>query len=308
MNYTDIQTFLAISSCASLSKAAEELYISQPALSHRLRALEQELGIELITRKKGVRTIELTEAGKNFIPIAKKWQALWEETKKIHSKTASKSLSLATVDSLNIDFIPNLCTRLLRKEPKLYLNLMTLRSNMAYEALENGEIDLAFITNPHFFRKVQTIPLFEEEMQFICEVSSDYQEPLSPRQLDCTREIFIPWGNSFFIWHDYWFESRGNTKVVLDNMHNLKYFLNFPNTWSVVPSSIAKLLLQYGNFRTVAMEDAPEPRSCYAIVENQRKAEPFIQRVIEEFLDVVDQTKNITISRYCTDSTKNLKE
>ncbi len=295
MNYTDIQTFLTINSCDSLSKAAEELYISQPALSHRLRALEQELGIELITRKKGVRTIELTEAGKKFIPIAKKWQALWEETREIHSKTPSKSLSLVAVDSLNIHFIPKLCTNLLRKEPNLHLSLMTLRSNMAYEALENGEIDLAFITNPHFFRKVQTIPLFEEEMKFICGASSRYEEPLSPRQLDCADEIFIPWGNSFFIWHDYWFKSRANAKVILDNMHNLTYFLNLPNTWSIVPSSIAKFLFGQGNFRTIAMQDAPEPRNCYAIVENQRKAEPLIQNIIKNFLDIAEQTNDITI-------------
>lgn len=72
MNYTDIQTFLAIVSSPSLSKAAESLYISQPALSHRLGALEKELGTELIARQKGVRSIELTDAGMRFIPIAKK--------------------------------------------------------------------------------------------------------------------------------------------------------------------------------------------------------------------------------------------
>ena len=46
MNYMDIQTFLTIASSSSLSKAAEMLYISQPALSHRLSALEKELGIK----------------------------------------------------------------------------------------------------------------------------------------------------------------------------------------------------------------------------------------------------------------------
>lgn len=293
MNYTDIETFLTISSCESLSKAAKALYISQPALSHRLRILEQELGIELISRKKGVRTIELTEAGKKFIPIAKKWQALFEETKKIHTKTSA--LSIATVDSLNIHFIPNLCVSLLHEEPKLHLNLMTLRSNMAYEVLESGEVDLAFITNPHFFRKVQTIPLFEEEMQFICEDSSRYQEPLSPRQLDCSDEVFLPWGNRFLIWHDYWFESRANARIALDSMHNLKYFLSFPNAWSVVPRSIAGLLLGQGNFRIVSMQDAPEPRSCYAIVDNQRKGDPLIQKVIERFLDVAEQMEHIKV-------------
>ncbi|MFQ7788699.1 MAG: LysR family transcriptional regulator [Blautia massiliensis (ex Durand et al. 2017)] len=48
MTYQDIHTFLTIASSSSLSKAAESLFVSQPALSHRLSALEEELGTELI--------------------------------------------------------------------------------------------------------------------------------------------------------------------------------------------------------------------------------------------------------------------
>ena len=50
MTYQDIHTFLTIASSSSLSKAAESLFVSQPALSHRLSALEEELGTELIIR------------------------------------------------------------------------------------------------------------------------------------------------------------------------------------------------------------------------------------------------------------------
>lgn len=70
MTYQDIHTFLTIASSSSLSKAAESLFVSQPALSHRLSALEEELGTELIIRRKGSRTLELTDAGQRFVPIA----------------------------------------------------------------------------------------------------------------------------------------------------------------------------------------------------------------------------------------------
>ena len=83
MNYQDIKTFLTIVSSSSLSKAAEVLFVSQPALSHRLSALEEELGTELIIRKKGSRTLELTDAGQRFVPLARKWEQLWLETSKI---------------------------------------------------------------------------------------------------------------------------------------------------------------------------------------------------------------------------------
>ena len=71
MTYQDIHTFLTIASSSSHSKAAESLFVSQPALSHRLSALEDELGTELIIRRKGSRTLELTDAGQRFVPIAR---------------------------------------------------------------------------------------------------------------------------------------------------------------------------------------------------------------------------------------------
>ena len=101
MNYTDIHTFLTIASSPSLSKAAESLFVSQPALSHRLSALEEELGTELIIRKKGSRTLELTEAGQRFVPIARKWEQLWIETGKIKFEQPSTQLRVVNVDSMN---------------------------------------------------------------------------------------------------------------------------------------------------------------------------------------------------------------
>lgn len=61
MDYMDVHTFLTIVSCESLSKAADLLFVSQPALSHRLTKLEKELGVKLMVRGKGVRNIRLTE-------------------------------------------------------------------------------------------------------------------------------------------------------------------------------------------------------------------------------------------------------
>ena len=106
MTYQDIHTFLTIASSSSLSKAAESLFVSQPALSHRLSALEEELGTELIIRRKGSRTLELTDAGQRFVPIARKWEQLWIETGKIKFERPSTQLRIVNVDSLNFYFMP----------------------------------------------------------------------------------------------------------------------------------------------------------------------------------------------------------
>lgn len=77
MRNEEITAFLTIVNTGSLSAAADKLFLSQSALSHRMSSLESEVGKQLIVRNKGHRNISLTEAGKAFIPIAERWESLF---------------------------------------------------------------------------------------------------------------------------------------------------------------------------------------------------------------------------------------
>ena len=70
MTEREIEAFLTIVRTGSISAAAEVLYVTQPALSRRIRALEQELGYQLFIRKKGLRNVGLTAEGKAFLSLA----------------------------------------------------------------------------------------------------------------------------------------------------------------------------------------------------------------------------------------------
>ena len=63
MNNTDMETFWAVLEHGTLTAAAEALFITQPTLTNRIQALEAEVGAQLFHRGKGIRHIELTEAG-----------------------------------------------------------------------------------------------------------------------------------------------------------------------------------------------------------------------------------------------------
>lgn len=294
MNYIDINTFLTISSSKSLSKAAELLYVSQPALSHRLSSLEDELGTPLIVRHKGVRTIVLTDAGKRFIPIAEKWLMLWEETKKINLPTYLEPFNISNVDSLNLYFMPQVYTKFLKENTSCKLNIMTLRSNSAYRAIENHEVDLGFVTNAHFFKKIQTIPLFKEEMTFICNKNTTYNDTLTPLQLNAEDEIYIPWSNNFIMWHDYWFGTESKVKICLDNMTLLKEFLRIENAWAIVPSTVAHTLMEDDSLKTCTLLDSPEPRICYAIQDDMKNT-LLTKAFIKTFIDTVKDLPEVEI-------------
>ena len=295
MTYQDIHTFLTIASSSSLSKAAESLFVSQPALSHRLSALEEELGTELIIRRKGSRTLELTDAGQRFVPIARKWEQLWIETGKIKFERPSTQLRIVNVDSLNFYFMPQVIENFLESHPKCSLHINTMQSNLSYKSIENKEADLGLITNPHFFKKVQTIPLFEEQLVFVCHKSASYQDGILPSQLNSTDEIYIPWSDSFIMWHDYWFGNNSEVKVSLDNMALLRQLLDLEKTWAIMPATIGKKLSQEGECRIVALENGPEYRTCYAIMRDQRNAAPLVMDFLQELLDTVKGIPEIRV-------------
>ena len=58
MNQAEIETFLMIVKTKNITKTAENLFLSQPTVSHRLKLLEDELNVKLLNRKKGYKQIE----------------------------------------------------------------------------------------------------------------------------------------------------------------------------------------------------------------------------------------------------------
>ena len=295
MTYQDIHTFLTIASSPSLSKAAERLFVSQPALSHRLSALEEELGTELVIRQKGSRTLELTDAGRRFIPIARKWEQLWIETGKIKFEQPTTQLRIVNVDSLNFYFMPQVIDAFLKENENCSLHINTMQSNLSYKTLENREADLGLITNPHFFKKVQTIPLFEERLVFVCHKDAPYEDGLLPSQLRSTDEIYIPWSNTFLMWHDYWFGNDPEVKVMLDNMALLRQLLDLENAWAIMPATLARKLAENENCRIVSLENGPEYRTCYAIMSDQRNAHPLVTEFLNKLMDTVSNIPEIRL-------------
>ena len=77
MTKTELEAFLAVLQYGSISAAAERLFITQPAMSRRMKSMEEELGYSLFERGRGQRSVELTENGKEFVPVAERLLALY---------------------------------------------------------------------------------------------------------------------------------------------------------------------------------------------------------------------------------------
>ena len=263
MTFLEIEAFLSIVQHGSFSAAAEKLYITQPALGRRIRALEEELGYALFIRNKGVRHVELTKQGQAFIGIAHRWQALWNETQEAALLGNEKSFYIASVGSLMAFMLPTVFQTFMKENQECSLHVTTLHSVDAYRYVTNKSVDIAFITDPMYSSQVSTKVLFEEELCLVAGKDLDLPPKVKLSELNPRLEIRTQWDRNFDTWHNYYFGSSAVPRVYLDEMGFLQYFTENGDNWAFLPVSIARSMVKNSPVSIHALDIRPPHRTVY---------------------------------------------
>lgn len=277
MTYLEIEAFLTIIKSGSISAAANQLYVTQPALSRRIQSLEQELGYPLFVRQKGVRSISLTEEGTAFIPVAEKWKQVCREALAIGSRNQKPVLNLASIGSISTYLLPDLFRQIISPDNFYNLCFHNYHSREAYDYVDNGLTDLAIISDDMYHKSVQTIPLFQEPFFLVGGPAWNSVEEIHPSCLDPSQEIRLPWSPEFDCWHDHWFGNSVYPRVQLDQMSLLEEFLT-DQLYAIAPLHVAANLRQ-GKLHRVRLLEGPEDEIIYYLVRDRRK-DPLIQHFL----------------------------
>jgi DNA-binding transcriptional LysR family regulator len=143
MQFDQIETFLAVLTYGGFHKAAEALRVSQPAVSARIRALEESLGVPLFARDGNA--LSLSPAGKALRPHAEqllRQVALARQVVNEQKPSDAGSLRIAAALSICTYFLPDVLKDYQAANPKV---LVTLRSGNSMEVLKmvlDGEADI----------------------------------------------------------------------------------------------------------------------------------------------------------------------
>ena len=294
MTFLEIEAFLKIVQYASFSAAAEKLYITQPALGRRIRALEEELGYSLFIRNKGVRHVELTKQGQAFIGIAHRWQALWNETQEEALLGNEKSFYVASVGSLMAFMLPTVFQTFMKENPECSLHVTTLHSVDAYGYVSNKTVDIAFITDPMYSSQVKTNILFEEELCLVVGKDLHLPEKLQISALDPRLEIRTQWDRNFASWHDYYFGSSAVPRVYLDEMGFLQYFTQNGDNWAFLPVSIARNMVKNSPVSIHELDIKPPNRTLYYLHRVQDES-PYQEYLLNLCRQKLAQEEGITL-------------
>jgi DNA-binding transcriptional LysR family regulator len=138
-----ISCFIVLAKRLSFTRAAKELYISQSTLSHKIAALEDELGARLFERNK--RTVSLTTAGEVFLVAAQDIVDAYERGQTHIAKMNSEITPLAIGIDYNLAgrYLQAFLVGLQKAFPAVTFQIHETPSHMMYEALDREEIVLA---------------------------------------------------------------------------------------------------------------------------------------------------------------------
>lgn len=148
MDFRTIEHFLKLSETLNFRKAADEIYIAQPALSRQIMALEEELGVVLFDRNK--RNVALTTAGEYFKEecerILEDFERVRQRTFQIH-KGEGGEIKIAHSSSSMQFLLPNILAKIQAEMPLMKTNLNETTNLYGINALINRTIDVAFGPN-----------------------------------------------------------------------------------------------------------------------------------------------------------------
>lgn len=149
MDINALQAFAAVAEHSSFSAAAARLHLTQPAVSKRIRQLEDELGQRLFDRI--ARRVQLTEAGLALLPSARRILLELGESRRRLANLSGRvtgTLSIGTSHHIGLHRLPDLLRRYTRRHPDVDLDLHFLDSEEGCNRVEHGDLELALITLP----------------------------------------------------------------------------------------------------------------------------------------------------------------
>ena len=191
-----IKTFLEVKDCRHFGKAAENLYLTQAAISTRIRQLERYFGVPLFHRARN--NIQLTLAGERLVPHAENMLNTLRMAKQDVSLASEQveQISIAGTPNTWDVYIHDAISKIYINQPQVSLIAEILSREQLTRQLLERTLDVAILFDPPKVEELKIEPL---HMFKLIPVSTFKNKISVPSEVQ--RYIMIDWGTSFINWH-----------------------------------------------------------------------------------------------------------
>ena len=276
MQLAQVEGFVEIAHRGNLSRAAETLFITQPALTARLRGLETEVGTPLFRR--GRRGMALTPAGRAFLPHAERaLRALRDATLVVGQLPVTEALVLGAAPAISAYTLPDLLVRFEAARPDTRLIVRTGHSEEILELVVRGDLDVGLIRELHH-PELESLLLLEDELVLVAEPG----HPIARRQrvgVEAVRDarlILFDRTSSFYDLTRNLFRQAGSPPrgvLELDNIDAAKQMVLAGLGVALLPRTAVDAELESGRLRRITLVGTPSiDRRIVAVRRRERPA------------------------------------
>ncbi|ONF44219.1 LysR family transcriptional regulator [Marinobacter lutaoensis] len=245
MDANAIQAFLTIVDQGSFSEAAEVLHLTQPAISKRLAALENQLGVRLIDRRQ--REIRLTDAGKRLLPHARRILDEIHNARMAVSPEAAEiagELPIIASHHIGLHHLPRWLRQLRKCYPDVSLSPQFLESDAAYGQMLKRHAELGFVTlSDSMAPGFQIHAQWQDPMAFVCGPDHPLAEQPRPRlEHLAAHPALLPDTNTatYRVVSRLFLEANLHLSLMMPTnyLETIKMMTNVGLGWSVLPVSM----------------------------------------------------------------------
>jgi DNA-binding transcriptional LysR family regulator len=256
-----IETFLAVATFGGFHRAAEAQRVSQPAISARVKSLEQSLGVVLFERSR--KGLTLTEAGKVFRPHAEQLlrsAALARQAVHELQPSSGGALQIAAALSISVYFLPDVLKRFQRAYPNVMISIRPGHSKEVLAMVLGEEAEIGLARSLHH-PEVETVTLRDDPLLL---VSHPTEGPAHARKATLAEVANWPLV-SYELGSSDWTLTRGlfrraglvpNVVLEVDTIETAKRMVERGLGVSFLPQMAVLHELQSGKLATVRLMDA----------------------------------------------------
>lgn len=261
MDLDQIETFLAVASCGGFHRAAEMLHVSQPAVSARIRLLEESLKTRLFTRSRS--NFALSPAGKAFRPHAEQLlRAVAAARQAVHALQTEVSGVLAIAAGLSIStyLLPAILKKYQITHPKSMVSVRSGNSMQVLRMVLDGEVAIGLARSLHH-PGVETTSLRDDPLVLVGHPShpATRHKRVELREVEAWPLIFYDRGSSDWTLTNGLFRRAGllpNVVLELETIEACKRMILRKLGLGFLPQLAITQELQSGKLRAIQIADA----------------------------------------------------
>jgi DNA-binding transcriptional LysR family regulator len=277
MLYAHLESFVEIARRGNVSRAAEALYLTQPAVTARLKSLESDLGVELFVRTG--RGVKLTDAGRAFLPYAERALQAVAEGRQVLSELERGivgHVAIGASPAVSTYALPSILKRFQETHPDVQVAVRTGHSEEVAELVKRDDVAVGLsraLSDPD----LEWFTLYEDELVLVVHPEHRFVADVGTAELADEQFVLFDRASSYHELTSALFLEAGivpRSVMELDNIDSAKKMVEQGLGVAFLPHVAVAGEVRGGRLRIVPIADRQPPRRPIVAVRRRHAGPP----------------------------------